>query len=81
MLLKFPGEKFEPIKKWQNVRVVGPGEQWVVQWHETLSLYIPCQRVVRSDLNLGNYGGGVEMKRELLKKEGVKIEGLRVVRP
>jgi methylated-DNA-[protein]-cysteine S-methyltransferase len=44
-------------------------------------LVIPCHRVVRSDLNLGNYGGGVEMKRELLKKEGVKIKGLRVVRP
>nr|WP_243687527.1 MGMT family protein [Methanobacterium formicicum] len=33
-------------------------------------LVIPCHRVVRSDLNLGNYGGGVEMKRELLKKRG-----------
>jgi len=44
-------------------------------------LVIPCHRVVRSDLNLGNYGGGVEMKRELLKKEGVKIKGQRVLRP
>jgi len=44
-------------------------------------LVIPCHRVVKSDLNLGNYGGGVEMKRELLKKEGVKIKGLHVVRP
>jgi len=43
-------------------------------------LVIPCHRVVRSDLNLGNFGGGVEMKRELLEKEGVKIEGLRVKR-
>ena len=43
-------------------------------------LVIPCHRVVRSDLSLGNYGGGVEMKKELLKKEGVKIKGLRVER-
>ncbi len=43
-------------------------------------LVIPCHRVVRSDLNLGNYGGGMEMKRELLEKEGVKLEGLRVIR-
>lgn len=43
-------------------------------------LVIPCHRVVKSDLNLGNYGGGVEMKRELLKKEGVKIKGFRVLR-
>lgn len=44
-------------------------------------LVIPCHRVVRSDLNLGNYGGGVEMKKELLKKEGVKIKGQCVIRP
>jgi methylated-DNA-[protein]-cysteine S-methyltransferase len=43
-------------------------------------LVIPCHRVVRSDLNLGNYGGGVEMKKELLEKEGVKMEGLCVIR-
>lgn len=43
-------------------------------------LVIPCHRVVRSDLKLGNYGGGVEMKRELLEKEGVEMEGLCVIR-
>ncbi len=44
-------------------------------------LVIPCHRVVKSDLSLGNYGGGVEMKKELLEKEGVKIKGLNVKRP
>lgn len=44
-------------------------------------LVVPCHRVVKSNLSLGNYGGGVEMKKELLKKEGVKIKGLRVERP
>lgn len=44
-------------------------------------LVIPCHRVVKSDLSLGNYGGGVEMKKELLIKEGVNINGIRVVRP
>lgn len=44
-------------------------------------LVIPCHRVVKSDLRLGNYGGGVEMKKELLKKEGVKIKGQHVERP
>lgn len=43
-------------------------------------LVIPCHRVVKSDLTLGNYNGGVEMKKELLKKEGVKINGFRVTR-
>lgn len=44
-------------------------------------LVIPCHRVVKSDLSLGSYGGGLEMKKELLKKEGVKIKGHRVKRP
>lgn len=35
-----------------------------------LPLLIPCHRVVRSDGALGNYGGGIEMKRWLLEREG-----------
>ncbi len=31
---------------------------------------IPCHRVIRSDGQLGGYGGGSQIKRELLKKEG-----------
>lgn len=46
-----------------------------------LPLIIPCHRVVKSDLSLGNYVGGVEMKKRLLKKEGVKINSLRIIRP
>jgi methylated-DNA-[protein]-cysteine S-methyltransferase len=30
---------------------------------------IPCHRVVKSDLTLGNYGGGVNVKFELLGRE------------
>lgn len=30
---------------------------------------VPCHRVVRSDLSLGGYGGGLEAKREFLKRE------------
>lgn len=33
-------------------------------------LLIPCHRVVRSDMSLGGYGGGQEMKRTLLEEEG-----------
>ena len=43
-------------------------------------LLIPCHRVVKSDLTLGNYGGGVEMKKKLLKNEGVMIKGFRVMK-
>ena len=36
-------------------------------------IVIPCHRVVRSDLTIGDYRGGSEMKKEILKREGVKI--------
>lgn len=36
---------------------------------------VPCHRVVRSDGRLGNYGGGVPMKRDLLRMEGVTVAG------
>ena len=34
-------------------------------------LIIPCHRAVRSDGSLGGYQGGIEMKKRLLKMEGV----------
>jgi methylated-DNA-[protein]-cysteine S-methyltransferase len=42
-------------------------------------LIIPCHRVLRSDKTVGKFGGGSEMKKELLKREGVKIKGNKVV--
>jgi len=48
-------------------------------------LFIPCHRVVPADLEIGNYsiGGalsehGCEVKRDLLEREGVPIEGDRI---
>ncbi len=35
-----------------------------------LPILLPCHRVVRADGSLGWYGGGVEMKRALLEREG-----------
>jgi len=35
-----------------------------------LAIVVPCHRVVRSDGQIGNYGGGPEMKRFLLEFEG-----------
>ncbi|HEX2988735.1 MAG TPA: methylated-DNA--[protein]-cysteine S-methyltransferase [Chloroflexota bacterium] len=44
-------------------------------------LLIPCHRVVRSDGAIGNYAFGGEMKRAVLREEGVEIEELeRLVR-
>jgi methylated-DNA-[protein]-cysteine S-methyltransferase len=38
-------------------------------------IVIPCHRAVRSNGELGGYQGGLEMKRALLKMEGVEFEG------
>ena len=32
-------------------------------------LLIPCHRVVQADFSVGGYGGGIEVKREILKRE------------
>jgi len=43
-------------------------------------LTVPCHRVVRSDGVVGDYNrGGKEKKIEILKKEGVKFKGDKVV--
>jgi O-6-methylguanine DNA methyltransferase len=39
-------------------------------------LLIPCHRVVPSTGGIGNYGLGVELKRELLMREGVLVDTL-----
>lgn len=36
-------------------------------------ILIPCHRAIRSDGSLGGYQGGLEMKRELLRIEGVEV--------
>ena len=35
-----------------------------------IPVYVPCHRVVRSDLSLGGYGGGLDVKHKLLSVEG-----------
>lgn len=42
-------------------------------------LIIPCHRVIKSDLTIGEYAGGSEMKKLLLKREGVTIKGDKVL--
>jgi len=41
-------------------------------------LLVPCHRVVNIDGKLGGYGGGLEMKKRILMKEGVEIINDRV---
>jgi methylated-DNA-[protein]-cysteine S-methyltransferase len=40
-----------------------------------IPIVIPCHRVLRSGGHVGNYGGGPEMKAELLRMEGAEVAG------
>jgi len=44
------------------------------------SPFVPCHRVIRSDLSIGGFAHGTKKKAEMLKKEGVSIEKGRVLR-
>jgi len=37
-----------------------------------LPLFVPCHRVIAADGSLGGFGGGLEMKRRLLRLEGTR---------
>ncbi len=41
--------------------------------HNPIPIVIPCHRVLRSGGAIGNYGGGPEMKAELLRLEGANV--------
>lgn len=41
----------------------------------SLSVFVPCHRVIGSDRSLTGYGGGIEVKRRLLELEGVLLPG------
>jgi len=41
--------------------------------HNPFPIVIPCHRVVRANLDLGGFGGGLPMKKALLELEGLKF--------
>ncbi len=43
-----------------------------------LPIIIPCHRVVKSNGEIGGFGGGIKTKIKLLKAEGVKVENGRI---
>ena len=42
-------------------------------------ILIPCHRVVRTDGRIGRYAYGTEMKRELLRREGVDLDAVEAL--
>ena len=59
----------EQIGNPRSARAVG-----TAQATNPFPIVIPCHRVIRSNGALGGYGGGTEMKRTLLEREGVVIK-------
>ncbi|MGB9979799.1 MGMT family protein [Methanobacterium sp.] len=45
-----------------------------------LPIIIPCHRVVKSDLHIGGFFGGTEMKKEMLENEGICIVNEKIKR-
>jgi methylated-DNA-[protein]-cysteine S-methyltransferase len=39
-----------------------------------VAIIIPCHRVVASDGSIGGYTGGLDIKRELMRIEGISLE-------
>lgn len=44
-----------------------------------LPIIIPCHRVVKSDLRVGGFFGGTEMKKEMLENEGICIKKGKII--
>ena len=44
-------------------------------------LVIPCHRVIRADGTTGHFGGGAEMKKRLLEREGIPLDAAGRVPP
>jgi methylated-DNA-[protein]-cysteine S-methyltransferase len=40
---------------------------------------VPCHRVVKSNGDLGGFGGGSKLKIKLLQEEGVKVQNNKIV--
>ncbi len=63
------GELAEMAGKPRAARAVGTAMK-----RNPLPILIPCHRVIAANGKLGGFGGGLEMKRWLLRHEGVEIK-------
>jgi O-6-methylguanine DNA methyltransferase len=45
---------------------------------ECRSVGIPCHRVIAADGRLGGFGGNLQLKRELLRAEGIAVTASRI---
>ena len=62
------------IGKFKACRAVGMANN-----RNSIAIIIPCHRVIGSKGELVGYGGGLNIKEQLLRLEGKKIIGKRVI--
>ncbi len=62
------GELARRIGQPKAARAVGGANH-----HNPIAILVPCHRVIASGGALGGYGGGLELKRVLLKLEGADL--------
>jgi len=45
-----------------------------------IAIVVPCHRVVGSNMKLTGFRGGLDMKKEMLNNEGIKVKKEKVIR-
>ena len=46
---------------------------YIHYYHSPILLLVPCHRVINKNGSIGGFGCGVEIKKQLLQLEGIKI--------
>ena len=72
------GEIAETIAKQRGIARMSAQAVGGAVGHNSISLIIPCHRVVGANGNLTGYAGGIEKKMKLLEMESIDISGFYV---
>ena len=68
------GELAKAINLKNGQRVVGQ-----IMKKNPFPVIVPCHRVVKSDGTIGGYAYGVDIKKNMLTKEGFRIDGDKIL--
>ena len=68
--------------KWIATKLGSPSYSRVVgnaMARNPVMIIVPCHRVIKSDGSLGGFSSGIEVKKYLLKLEGIEVSGDMVI--
>lgn len=68
------GEIADKIAKKRGIKKMSAQAVGGAVGHNSISLIIPCHRVIGSDGNLTGYAGGIKTKIKLLNLEGIQLK-------